>query len=448
VDSFAKSTARVRYSLTPVGHERLLDAFVGFTGERRKFGSIGELDPRTVARIYYNIEPFDLSSLMVLFRALKLDLRPSDYGRAARLSAANRDEPADAGRPRREQAASVSFGEPDGGAVPLGSRFYVEREADRKMKAAIRRRENTILVKGPRHSGKSSLLARALHEAQSAGCRTAWTDCDALDGDRLGSKEKLCKGLAASLARQLDMPAPDDQWQPEATAVENLHACVRRALGQSEAQLLWAMDGVDALIGCGYHQEIFAMLRGWHNARSGDPAGHWERLTLVLSYAAEASLMIASDKLSPFNVGVHIPVGDLTPAELSELNRRHGCPLASANEEQRLYALLGGHPFLIQSALFEIKDGRSTLAGIERAATLDGGIFIPNLGEIRDALREDTCYRALVSAIAANRRVAPDPETNRCFHRLRSAGILKGESVDSAALRCELFRLHFTKYPL
>ena len=55
-------TARVRYRLTKQGHDKLLEAFTTRFGERRKFGSIPELDARTVGRIYYNRQPFDLTS--------------------------------------------------------------------------------------------------------------------------------------------------------------------------------------------------------------------------------------------------------------------------------------------------------------------------------------------------------------------------------------------------
>src|SRR5207249_268697 len=52
--------------------------------------------------------------------------------------------------------------EPVGGAVPLGSRFYVVRPADQEFREAIARRDSVVLVKGARQVGKTSLLARGL----------------------------------------------------------------------------------------------------------------------------------------------------------------------------------------------------------------------------------------------------------------------------------------------
>jgi DNA-binding SARP family transcriptional activator len=51
--------------------------------------------------------------------------------------------------------------EPVGGAVPLGSPFYVVRPTDAEFRAAIARRDSIVLVKGARQMGKTSLLARS-----------------------------------------------------------------------------------------------------------------------------------------------------------------------------------------------------------------------------------------------------------------------------------------------
>jgi hypothetical protein len=132
---------------------------------------------------------------------------------------------------------------------------------------------------------------------------------------------------------------------------------------------------------------------------------------------------------------------------VSELNRRYDRPLGSKAEEDRLFALCGGHPFLTRLALFEVASG-GALDAIERMARLDGGLFRPYLDEIRQSLQYCTDYKDLVSSVAAAKRVEPTADTNRCFQRLRSAGVLKGDSVEEAVFRCELYRIHFARYPL
>src|SRR5262249_33768432 len=105
--------------------------------------------------------------------------------------------------PRSEQL------EPVGGAVPLGSEFYVPRAADREFHQAILRRDCIVLVKGPRQVGKTSLLARGLQQAreaggsQAGGCRVALTHFQTLSAADLASSEALLRALAEMLADQL-----------------------------------------------------------------------------------------------------------------------------------------------------------------------------------------------------------------------------------------------------
>jgi hypothetical protein len=58
--------------------------------------------------------------------------------------------------------------EPCGGAMPLDSPFYVQRPIDAEFQTTIQRRDNIVLLKGPRQVGKTSLLARGLRQAREA----------------------------------------------------------------------------------------------------------------------------------------------------------------------------------------------------------------------------------------------------------------------------------------
>ena len=69
--------------------------------------------------------------------------------------------------------------ESEGGAVPLGSKFYIVRRADEELRTAIARRESIVLIKGARQVGKTSLLARGLEHARASGA-TVISSCDNL----------------------------------------------------------------------------------------------------------------------------------------------------------------------------------------------------------------------------------------------------------------------------
>jgi DNA-binding winged helix-turn-helix (wHTH) protein len=63
-----------------------------------------------------------------------------------------------------------------GGALPLYSRFYLERDTDQEFRTALARRDSLVLVKGARQIGKTSLLARGLQQAREAGAAIVLTD--------------------------------------------------------------------------------------------------------------------------------------------------------------------------------------------------------------------------------------------------------------------------------
>src|SRR5205085_3519183 len=46
--------------------------------------------------------------------------------------------------------------EPVGGAVPLDSKFYIQRAADEEFRSAVTRQDSIVLVKGARQMGKTS----------------------------------------------------------------------------------------------------------------------------------------------------------------------------------------------------------------------------------------------------------------------------------------------------
>ncbi|MGH9847852.1 MAG: AAA-like domain-containing protein, partial [Blastocatellia bacterium] len=245
--------------------------------------------------------------------------------------------------------------EPVGGAVPLDSRFYIERETDKEFQAAVERQNSIVLVKGARQVGKTSLLARSLQQARAAGARVALTDFQLLNASHLASVESLLRMLAKSLADQLDLTvSPDQIWDADLGPSMNFTRYVRReVLGSSDAPLVWGLDEVDRLFTCPFGSEVFGLFRSWHNARSLDPAGPWPRLTLAMAYATEAHLFITDIHQSPFNVGTRLVLEDFTREQVAELNHRYGSPLGEA-EVERYFRLVGGHPYLVRCGLHEM----------------------------------------------------------------------------------------------
>jgi hypothetical protein len=340
-----------------------------------------------------------------------------------------------------EPAADLSLPEAAGGAVPLNSPYYVDRPADSELAQAVLQRHSIVLVQGPRKIGKTSLVARGLDRARSAGAQVFLTDARKLTTVEIENIDTFFRAIAGMFADQREgLASPAKTWDPERAPSTNFERYVRReVLGRIEGPVVWGFDEADRLFHYAYKDDVFGLLRAWHNDRSLDPHGPWSRLTLVMSYATEARLFISDLNQSPFNVGTRVSLEDFTLQQVEELFRRHG--LDPGNDAARLYALVGGHPFLVRCSLHAMKTRGLTIQDIETTADEDGGLFGAHLQTLLLAVSRDAgMAEEIRSLLHAGTPTGPD-----VLLRLRSAGVLTGRSPQSARIRCRLYESYLKR---
>ncbi len=336
--------------------------------------------------------------------------------------------------------------EPVTGAVPLNSKFYLVRAADDEFRAAIARRDSSVLVKGARQVGKTSLLARGLQQARQAGANIVLTDLQKLSSSQLENAEEFYRALSEIIADQLDLDViPDDVWQPRRGPSINFERYLRReVLGELSTSLVWGLDEVDRLFSCAFGSEVFGLFRSWHNERALDPSGPWHKLTLAMAYATEAHLFIADLNQSPFNVGTRITLSDFTFDQVAELNVLYGLPLRDNAEVARYYRLVGGHPYLVRCGLREMTVHKMDLSTLESASASDEGPFGDHLRRILISLTQDVALCDLVRGVLLG-RPASDKEM---FYRLRSAGVMEGDTIRDMRPRCQLYATYLEEHLL
>ena len=326
--------------------------------------------------------------------------------------------------------------EPAGGAVPVGSPFYMERPADAEFAQAMARHDSIILIKGARQVGKTSLLAQGLQRARQSGLRVAITDFQNFNAAQFATPDALLFALANALAAQLELDVlPREIWDADSGPNMNLSQYLRRhALRAVSGSLVWALDEVDRLFGCPFGSEVFGLFRSWHNARALDPESPWSRLTLVIAYSTEASLFITDLNQSPFNVGTRLALQDFTLEQTALLNARYGSPL-DGEALPRFYDLVGGQPYLARRGLDELALGRTTAAQLEADSVRDDGPFGEHLRRLLAVLSRSPELLDVVKALLAGKPC----ESPDAFFRLRTAGVLGGASCQEARLRCRLY---------
>lgn len=329
------------------------------------------------------------------------------------------------------------------GTIRLDSPFYVRRREDEAAERCLAQAGSTIVVKGPRQSGKSSLLARMHALSKRDGRRSVYLDFQTFDEPQLASLGATLQTLARRIARTLKTPMqPADVWDSDLLGEKGSFAefLTLAVLDGSSSPVVLILDEVDRLFDRSYRGDFFAAVRGWHNNRATEEA--WENLHLVLGHATDPALWIENLNESPFNVGDRLRLGDFTRDQVAGLNDRHGSPLRSSEEIDGLMELVGGHPYLIRQALFVLAAERWSLARLREEAGKDTGPFGDHLRRHLWALLQGDRLRAVVAKIAKGSGC----DDEGLFHRLLASGLVDGETRSEARLRCALYQQYFSRH--
>ncbi len=331
---------------------------------------------------------------------------------------------------------------PETGTLSAASPFYVVRATDDELFSQIQKRGTTTLVKGARQMGKSSLLARAHTEAKRQGHLTFYLDFQTIDAGQMATLETLLKYLAYRVFRALKLPIdPAKHWDKDLGAKDNLGYYLEDALLQtSDAAVLLLFDEADQVFNYPYRDDFFAMIRSWHNNRAMEP--EWEKLNIVIAHSTEPTLWIQELEQSPFNVGYKIRLPHFTREQVQDLNARHHHPLKTGEEIQGLMDLVGGQPYLVRQALYGMVKGGFALPELQRRALQENGPFGDHLRHFLWRFQGQPELQQSFRGILYRRGC----ENEKHFQGLRAAGLVKGDTRDSAQVRCKLYEDYFKKH--
>jgi hypothetical protein len=328
------------------------------------------------------------------------------------------------------------------GAVQLNSRFYVTRKEDADVLDVARLGRDTIVVKGPRQAGKSSLLARVLAAGQREKVRVSYFDFQAFDAASFKDLGTLLRTMARQLQREFRIIVkPQDVWSPEDGEKLSFSRYLEQAiLPPPEPRVMFLLDEVDRVFD---HESIrsdfFSMVRYWHGQRAMRP-DPWDRLTLVIAHSTEPALWIGEHE-SPFNVGHRATLPDFEAREIADLNVRYGRPLR-AEEIPSLTTLVGGHPFLVRQALFCLVRNAWSLEDLRACAAQSEGPFGDHLKRYVWRLNRDEGLKASLQSILERGHC----EEESHFQRLSAAGLVCGSDRKAARARCQLYADYFRKH--
>jgi hypothetical protein len=367
--------------------------------------------------------------------------RSEDHAeRAGQLIEAIRRRAPAARKPKSVRAVTLPFEIPTG-ALSSDSPIYIERHFDQDIRQQVTREGSTTVIEGARQMGKSSLVARALAHARLHQCAVVAFDFQIIDEQYLGNLETLLRYLADAIYERMRLAvSPDETWQGRLGTKDKLTSFIQDyVLRGARMPMVIVMDEVDRTFGRPYRDDFFGLLRGWHNKRADDPL--WKKLNLVLAYSTDPHQAIKDLNQSPFNVGTPIRLGDFSFGEAWELNRCYEQPVKRREQLHSLVDVIGGHPYLVQRALYALAGQTHTLGGLLNTDKADAGPFADHLQHYRDLLESEPPLRQAMRQVITN-GTCPN---YGIFLRLRSLGLITGGSHQEARPRCRLYTAYFQR---
>lgn len=317
------------------------------------------------------------------------------------------------------------------GTMDAHSAFYEKRWEDTLALQLIKQEGKTIIIKGPRQIGKSSLLMRIREAAQESGKEVALIDFQVFDEDVISSFEIFIRQFFEVLTDTLGLENRLEEFLAAPVGGLTSYRCTKYMekciLKSLEKPLVLAMDEVERLFGTAFQTDFFRMLRTWHNSRAVKPI--WKRLDLALVTSTEPHQFIETLDESPFNVGINLEPQDFSSEMVSNLIESHKKVVNSTETHgevsrlderlSELMELLGGQPFLVRRALFLVASGLTARRLFDTAAT-DSGPFGDHLKRhLRRLHGNDDLISGLLQVIKRNRC------DDDIFYRLKSAGLVK-----------------------
>jgi transcriptional regulator with XRE-family HTH domain len=382
--------------------------------------------------------PVDYGTFEELCRRLALEWRE-----IADLDFEVRAEPIDSNPKTPEGSAANQDSSPSypDGAVPLGSPFYLERASlEEQVYQEIRKPGALVRIKAPKLMGKTSLTARILAQGQSLNYRTAYLDLSSVEGGIIRNLDRFLRWVCLMVGRQLALEKRiDDYWDTEILG-SNDNCTVyfeEYLLPAIERPLVLGLDDVDRVFPYPEVVEDFlGMLRSWHE--KGKISREWKKLRLVMAHSTECYIPLDMNQ-SPFNAGLPVELLEFDSKQVLSLASVHGLSWQESQVTE-LMNMVGGHPYLVRLALYEVSVGKSTLEQLLRDAPTEVGIFGYHLRRQLEVVHQASeLAQALLKVVASMEPVALD---SMQIYKLHSMGLVHQQN-NQVMPRCHLYREYF-----
>jgi hypothetical protein len=145
------------------------------------------------------------------------------------------------------------------------------------------------------------------------------------------------------------------------------------------------IDELDMLAGIGALEEFAMILRGVYSRRLISTGLTIPKTAIILASVRPPSRWIHNDFASPLNIGRHVQTAPFNRSQ-SESLARVLLPSLSGVDAAKLHEIVGGQPYLLQSALYWLHSFDGGIDGLEREMASPAGPFRHYASMLRGAL--------------------------------------------------------------
>ncbi|WP_103668763.1 AAA-like domain-containing protein [Pseudanabaena sp. BC1403] len=325
------------------------------------------------------------------------------------------------------------------GQVAIDSQFYIQSGYEPRCYEEIKKAGSLLRIKSPHRMGKSSLMARIINHAEFLGYRTAILNLEQTNQKIFADPEKFMQWFCASVGKALGVRVKTEEyWDDIFGANDNCTDYFEKYLLEGNEQpLAIAIDNFDRVFSYPEIETDFCgLLRGWYERSRSHPL--WGKLRLIIVHSQEPYAQRDINQ-SPFNVGFPVELSEFTTEQVRELVKHHKL-IWSDEELQQFMELIGGHPYLVRSALYRIASRDITLTDFLRTAPTEAGIYSSYLmGHLKTLEDYPELGEAMQKVVAAD---VPVRLRSEISFKLDSQGLVS-RIDNNVTPRCLLYKLYF-----
>lgn len=307
----------------------------------------------------------------------------------------------------------VYTGQPLEGIVPWQHPLYMRRNGDRiceecLVSGMMKTQSRVFLkIKSPRYTGKTSLLIRLKEFAKAKNAAVGFIDLESYqfsdelfqDGKTDEENKQKYKSFLNTFQKfvqqefKADIKLPKfnssfSQWGNISLAEQFTRYLEEEVFARIEKPKVLFIDGIDRILGTPIQDPFLRILRTWVEQKmkmlGNDSAIIFPNI--IIAFSTESYF----DKESPLqNVGTDIELGGLIDDQVLSLAQLYGLVWDNGSQTaSRLRSFLGGNPYLINTALYEMTKKNFDLDTLQQQALFPNSHFLKHLNKIVEMIKE------------------------------------------------------------